>query len=159
MKKYLMALCAFYAGAAIAGLGDPYTYTLTKPPVVQIPPTPFDLPVPTRPTIAPSVGMEVQEPFNARLDSLRIKSKKIRVLNAPGIENLPVLCAVRIIKDICQANMLRILTDQAELIQSPLDRLTPSSYVAVGSFTSYFDLSIMGNTPCTVDVSCEYIVP
>lgn len=159
MKKYLLVLCVLFAGAAMAGLGDPYTYTLTKPPVVQIPPTPFDLPVPTRPTIAPSAEMEVQEPFNARLDALRIKSKKIRVLNAPGIENLPVLCEVKIIKDICQSNMLRILTDQAALTQSPLDRLTPSSYVAVGGFTSYFDLSIMGNTPCTLDVSCEYIAP
>lgn len=159
MKKYLMVLCAFYTSASMAGLGDPYTYTLTKPPVVQVPPTPFDLPVPTRPTIAPSAEMETQEPFNARLDALRIKSKKIRVQNAPGIENFPVLCNVQIVKDICQANMLRVLTDQAALTQSPLDRLTPSSYVAIGNFASYFDISIQGNTPCTVDISCEYIIP
>lgn len=159
MHKMILAILMFYCAPLWAGLGDPVTYTLTVPPSAVIPPTlsPYSLPVPHRPDIAPTEDIVAEEPFTARLDSLRRMKKKIRVVNAEKIQGLPVLCHAQIRYTLCQANYIQVVTDQDAFIQSPLDRLTPSSYFAISGFTDYFDLGIQGFTPCTVDISCEYI--
>jgi hypothetical protein len=157
MKKLLWVLLLCYCAPLWAGLGDPMTYSLPRPPNSNVPPTPFDLPVPPRPTTAPTEHTDSQ-PFNARLDALW-GPKKIRVQNDNTVAGLSALCHVQIYNSLCQANSLHVLTDQDELLKSPLDRLNPSSYVAVSGFTDYFDLRIQGTTACKIDVSCEYISP
>lgn len=158
MKKNFIILLLLYCAPIWAGLGDPMTYSLPTPPSPTVAPTPFSLPVPTRPTPAPTQHTNPEEPFTARLDTLW-GPKKIRVQNAKTTQNLAALCHVQIYNSLCQGNSLHALTDQGELVKSPLERLNPSSYIAVSGFTDYFDLRIQGNTACTVDVSCEYIVP
>lgn len=157
MKKYFAAFCLLYTSCLFAGLGDPYTYTLTNPPKPNTAqPTPFDLIVPPWPTDAPLEHLETEKPFKASLSTLR-RPQTIRVENAPGVVGFPVLCHVQMNKHFCQANYVNIVTDNGEYIRSPIERLTPESYVAVGGFADYFDLGIFGTTPCEVTVSCEYI--
>ncbi len=158
MRKLLLMML-LYSATLWAGLGDPNTYTLAVPPSKTIPPSPFSLPVPERPSVAPTEPMTVQEPFTAHMDSLRRMKKKIRIVNAEGINGLPVLCHVQIYKTLCQANSIHILTDHNSLTIAPLERSNPSSYVAVSGFSDYFDFRIHGFTPCNLDVSCEYVTP
>lgn len=158
MQKSITIFLLFFCAPVMAGLGDPMTYSLPTPPSPDIAPTPYSLPVPPRPTTAQTQHTNPSEPFNARMDTLW-GPKKIRIQNDKATKGLAALCRVEIYQSLCQANSLHALTDQGELIKSPLERLTPESYVAVSGFTDYFDLRIQGTTACSLNVSCEYIVP
>jgi hypothetical protein len=157
MKKLLFCLLLLAAPFAWAGLGDPMTYTLPTPPSPDIPPTPYSLPVPPRPTTAQSVDLPENQTLNIQMDRLRMgATPKVRVQHAPGMDNQPVLCHVKM-KNLCQGNSIHVLTDQGALTKSPLERQNPNSYVSVSGFTDYFDMRIQGNTSCKLDINCSYI--
>lgn len=157
MQKSLLIGLLFYCTSLWAGLGDPMTYTLSAPPNNTIEPSPFSLPVPTRPTTAHTEHTEAGQPFNARLDTLW-GPKKIRVQHAPNQSGLTAVCNLKIGNSLCQANSMHVLTDQSDLIKAPLEKQS-TNYIAVSNFTDYFDMRIQGNTACKVDVSCEYMTP
>jgi hypothetical protein len=121
-------------------------------------PTPYSMPIPVRPSPAPVEPLPIPDyVLNTTLDSLW-SPKKVRFENIPDVPaGTPVLCEMTMRNSICQANSIHALTDTGVLIKSPLERLTPVSYMAVSNFNNYFDIRIRGTTSCKVDLSCRYL--